>query len=83
MILTPKDDFRQSPNAKGWQDLVAGTQFQSAATAAMMLMVDSVAGTAEAGLHLQGAKMFLRHLMTLAEEKIDTNKATMPQLQRT
>jgi hypothetical protein len=70
-VITPRETFKKSDQAKGWQNLTDSTQFQSAATAAMLQMQFDLGhpqdmGTAAAyQWQLQGAKRFLETLMSL------------------
>ena len=74
MNLTPRKDFRESPLAKGWGDVVTSPQFEAAAKAAMIELQNTLmtgALTPEnaeaAAYRLNGAKMFLGELMSLTE----------------
>jgi hypothetical protein len=70
-MLTPRETFKKSDAAKGWLNLVDSTQFQSAATAAMMEMQLSLPRAPDMGTaaayhwELEGAKRFLSILMGL------------------
>jgi hypothetical protein len=72
-MLTPRDSFKQSDQAKGWQGLVDSHQFQAAATAAMLELqfeISALTPSDMAGMghwKMQGAKRFLEILMGLAD----------------
>lgn len=71
-MITPRDSFKHSDFAKGWQSLVDSTQFQTAAQAALAEMALQSCSLTENGqtaaanqYGLCGAKQFLAILMNL------------------
>jgi hypothetical protein len=73
MNLDPVKAFRESPQSKGWSDLAASTQFQSAALAALWQTERKLAVPADMPdaaanfFRIQGAQDFLRNLMSLTD----------------
>lgn len=74
-MLTPRENFRKTDLAKRWLDVVDGTQFQVAASTALMEMAiqngapPDMATAASYQWRMEGAKQFLRILMGLTLEK--------------
>lgn len=80
MTLTPREDFKTSPHAKMWDEVVASDQFKAAAKAAML----HVGSTCHNLDELRGAQDFLRVLMSLTETPEPKNhKPLSPNLLRT
>jgi hypothetical protein len=69
--MSPKERFRQSDYAKGWNDLCDSARFQAGADAAMLQMQQGfsippdMATSSAQGWMLQGAKQFLWILQNL------------------
>lgn len=77
MTLTPRKDFRESPLAKGWGDIVTSPQFELAAKTAMIELQYSVAtgaltpeNAAAAAYRMHGARMMLDMLMSLVDSEV-------------
>ncbi len=73
MNLEPKKRFQEGNFKKTWQDVVDSTQFQEAATAALVQMAmnnsapPDMASAASYQWRMEGAKQFLGVLMSLVE----------------
>lgn len=77
-MLSPRDNFRNSPHAKGWEGIMDSRQFQAGCEAALAQMVIDQPHTPESlsvsAFRFSGAKEFLRVLMglTATETKMQT-----------
>ena len=75
------EEFRKSPLAKQWLDVVDSKTFQRATEVVMLTMSENLSapsGDAQAcaanNLRLQGAQMFLRQLVKAAEQEAPREK---------
>jgi DNA-binding PucR family transcriptional regulator len=70
-MISPRESFKASPYAKGWQDRVDSEQFQAAANAAMLEMAllnrntQELYSSAGAQKKMEGAMAFLDIFMSL------------------
>jgi len=70
-MITPREEFRKTPYATGWQDVCDSKQFEAAAYAALLEMAllnrntQDFASTAAAQKKLEGAMAFLDIFMSL------------------
>ena len=75
-MITPKETFRKSGYAKGWQDVVDSTQFEQAVNAALLEMEMQNTNPADMGTaaswkwRAEGAKQFLKIFMGLTETEV-------------
>jgi hypothetical protein len=74
MILTPKDRFRESPEARQWKAAMESFWFQQGMTVALAHMVmnasptgNDAVGAAAAFNRMEGAKALIHTMMNLAE----------------
>lgn len=82
-MSSPREKFRKSPHAKGWNDLVDSSQFDAAATASMLHLTqnvlqkpDNTESAAANEYRRQGAVTFLEILVNLNTEN-EPNKPTV------
>lgn len=82
-MLTPRQNFKDSPFAKGWQSVVDSAQFQAAAQAALLEMTianrstPDMATSAAVQKKMEGAIAFLSLMMGLTTSAPERSKPSL------
>lgn len=87
MTIDHRKTFRDSVHAKPWNNISASSDFQAAANAAMLIILESMPppqdmGTAAANAYrVQGARQFLGIITSLTDSVPDRKPLTTANLQ--